>query len=103
MIEYKTKEQKAKFYNSYKWRKLRKQALAIGNFECAWCAKEGKVTTQDRATLEVDHVCEIETHPDLALEITNVRVLCKHHHNVRHNRFDGKEKKSNKWTEDERW
>jgi 5-methylcytosine-specific restriction protein A len=100
--EYKTIEQKRKFYDSSDWRRLRKQVLERDNFECVWCKKEGKVTVRDGAILEVDHIKELETHPDLALDIENMRTLCKHHHNVRHNRFDGKETKEKKWN-DERW
>lgn len=102
MKEFKTKEQKAKFYNSWSWRKLRRAALERDNYECVWCKEDGLVTTQDRATLEVDHIKEIETHPELANELDNLRTLCKYHHNVRHDRFDGKETKEKKW-DDERW
>ena len=99
MQEYKTHEQKRKFYDSYKWRKVRKQVLMRDNYECQWCKEEGKVTTDN---LEVDHIKEIEFHPDLALDTKNMRVLCKYHHNVRHDRFDGKETKEKRW-DDEKW
>ena len=65
------------------------------------CKKEGKVTTKERATLEVDHIAEIETTPELAEELTNLRTLCRPHHNQRHNRF-GYAKKESKWN-DEKW
>lgn len=79
----------------------REEILKRDNYECVWCKKEGKVTTQERSTLEVDHIKELETHPELALEDDNLRTLCKYHHNVRHNRFDGKQKEK-EW-DDERW
>ncbi|MEH7392580.1 HNH endonuclease signature motif containing protein [Bacillus sp. JJ1474] len=100
--QYKTKEQKKKFYNSTQWLRLRQLVLQRDNYECVWCKREGKVTTQDRATLEIDHIKELETHPKLALEIINMRTLCKYHHNVRHDRFDGKVTREGKWN-DERW
>lgn len=99
MAEYKSYEQKRKFYTSSPWIKLRQRALERDNYECVWCKREGKVTTKDDATLEVDHIKEIETHPQLALVLDNTRTLCKYHHNVRHDRF---QKKENKW-DDEKW
>ena len=102
MPEYKTREQQSRFYKSNSWQKLRQLALERDNYECVMCREEGKVTTKERVTLEVDHIAEIETHPELAEEITNLRTLCKHHHNKRHNRFGFKKNKPNPWN-DERW
>ncbi|HAR0336044.1 TPA: HNH endonuclease, partial [Enterococcus faecium] len=53
--------------------------------------------------LEVDHIKELEYHPDLALDINNLRTLCKDCHNKRHNRmkYRGQQKKR-KW-DDEWW
>lgn len=99
MQQYKTKQEQIAFYKSYKWQKLRLKALERDNYECIWCAEEGRVTTQHDAVLEVDHIKEIEYHPELALDLDNLRTLCKPCHNKRHNRFDGKEKK---W-DDEMW
>lgn len=99
---YKTHEQKRKFYNSYGWRKKRIEILENFNYECAWCKEEGKVTTKEHRTLEVDHIYELEVYPKLALVNENLRVLCKYHHNQRHNRFEFRTKKESKW-EDERW
>ena len=105
MTEYRTKEQKREFYDSKAWRGkdgLREQALRRDGWECVWCKEEGKVTTKDRATLEVDHIHEIETHPEKAWDLDSLRTLCKYHHNVRHQRFDGRETKEKKW-KDEKW
>lgn len=103
MNEYKTKEQQRKFYKSSTWQKLRRLALERDRYECVWCRAEGKVTTKEHATLEVDHIAEIETNPELAEELSNLRTLCRSCHNLRHNRFGFVNKKPNKWSEDEKW
>lgn len=88
------------FYNSSSWLNIREQVLKRDNYECIWCKQEGKVSTSANQILEVDHIQELETHPELALELSNLRTLCNHHHNIRHDRF---QKKFNKWEHDERW
>lgn len=100
MQQYKTKQEQITFYKSSAWQKLRLEALERDNHECIWCAQEGKVTTKHDVVLEIDHIQEIEFHPELALELDNLRTLCKACHNKRHNRFDGKK---NKWIDDEKW
>jgi 5-methylcytosine-specific restriction endonuclease McrA len=97
MAEYKTYEQKMQFYKSGNWQSIRQQALERDNFECQECKRQGKVKTNVR--LDVDHIKEIETHPELALELDNLQVLCVWHHNEKHGRFS---KKENKWN-DEKW
>ncbi|EPI26147.1 hypothetical protein D352_00121 [Enterococcus faecium LA4B-2] len=53
--------------------------------------------------LEVDHIKEFEFFPELALELENLRTLCKDCHNKRHGRFNyRKSKKKKKW-DDEWW
>lgn len=104
-MDFSTRDNRRRFYKSAKWsgkNGVREQALRAGNYECSWCAKEGKVTTIDDATLEVDHIEEVQDRPDLALELSNTRVLCVRHHNIRHGRFKGKEP-NNKWQDDEWW
>ncbi|MFG3613104.1 HNH endonuclease [Rummeliibacillus stabekisii] len=88
------------FYKSTAWRHKREEILKRDNYECLWCRKEGKVTTKDIAILEIDHINELDDYPELALENDNLRTLCKYHHNVRHNRFEGQKEK--KW-DDECW
>lgn len=65
-----------RFYRCGNWLKLRQEALKRDHFECVVCAKEGGVTTEEDATLEVDHIEEIKDRPDLALDIDNLRTLC---------------------------
>lgn len=97
-----TKEDRDKFYNSYTWRKMRTTILKRDNYECQWCKRDGLVATVDDARLIVDHISELETHPDLALDPSNLRTLCFYHHEVRHNRIYKGKKKENKWA-DEWW
>ena len=104
MPEYKSKEQKRKFYNSKAWESVRQQALKRDNYECQDCKRLGLVKMNDEdkhKTLDVDHVKEIYTHPELALEIDNLRTLCIVHHNEKHKRYF--RRKPNRWEEDERW
>lgn len=79
-----TKELRHLFYQSTEWRQLRLKALERDHYECLWCKNEGRVTTSH---LEVDHIKELEYYPELALDIDNLRTLCKYHHNMRHERF----------------
>lgn len=82
-----------KFYRSPAWRRKRLEALKRDGYECVWCREAGKLTTR---RLEVDHVKEYDKHPELALELSNLRTLCHDCHNNRHNR-------SNRWQADERF
>lgn len=109
MAEYKTKEQKAKFYNSGKWKLLRLQAMKRDNNECQICKQQGFVTIDtnikredDRKKIEivVHHMKEIEDYPQLALDIRNLQTLCVSCHNEIHGRTF--ERKSQVW-DDERW
>lgn len=104
MKEYRTKKQKKRFYDSSEWKSLRSRILQEQNYECQECKKLGYVNIRNqtkRKSLDVDHIKEIYTHPELALEPTNLRVLCIPHHNEKHGRKF--KKKSNKWDGDERW
>lgn len=102
--DYSKKEERTKFYKSTDWKKVREAVLERDNHECVWCKERGKVTNKKKATLEVDHINELEYHPDKALDIDNLRTLCRQCHNRRHKRFGpGTNRKENKWDEDERW
>lgn len=91
MIDVSTPQARAKFYHSGDWRRVREQVLKRDNKECQWCKAEGRVTTAKTATLEVDHIKELQYYPKLAFEPSNLRTLCHDCHNKRHNRH--KEKK----------
>ena len=77
-------EERREFYNSSEWRSLRRQALERDHCECVWCREQGRVT---RNNLEVDHIKELEFYPEYALDLDNLRTLCKECHNKRHGRF----------------
>ncbi|MFS9217521.1 HNH endonuclease [Streptococcus mitis] len=96
-IEVSTREQRNQFYNSSEWRTIRRQVLKRDHYECVWCRDEGKVTTTN---LEVDHIKELEFYPEFALDLDNLRTLCKSCHNKRHNRFD---KNDRNFRKDEWW
>ena len=99
---YQSKEDKRRFYNSGAWARIRQQALDRDRHECIWCRDRGGVTTKEVMTLEVDHIREIEDYPDLALDLDNLRTLCRRCHNKRHGRLQYRpKKKPNKWAEDE--
>nr|DAR84995.1 MAG TPA: HNH endonuclease [Caudoviricetes sp.] len=53
-----------------------------------------------RENLEVDHIKELEFYPEFALDIDNLRTLCKACHNKRHDRFD---KNDRNFRKDEWW
>ena len=110
MNEYKTLEQKRKFYSSREWKRIRLIVLERDNYECQECRRKGLVTIdtneysesakRKKIKLVVHHVKELEHHPELALEIDNLEVNCVDCHNAEHDRVF--ENTVNKW-EDERW
>lgn len=82
MSEYnfKSKADRTRFYKSNVWRGVngvRNQAVRRDGNECVWCKEEGRVTTKDIATLEVDHIKELEhcTYEE-AIDLNNLRTLC---------------------------
>ncbi|UKJ82890.1 HNH endonuclease [Priestia megaterium] len=104
MSEYKTREQKIRFYKSKEWKELRLKVLERDNYECRKCRELGYVTLENsdkHKSLDVDHIKEIYTNPELALDPSNLQTLCVKHHNLKHGRVFGR--KPNKWEADERW
>lgn len=103
-IDYTDPSERKRFYNSAAWKKVRREAMERDHFECIWCKDEGKLTIEQyreegKTLLEVDHIYTLEEHPHMRLKVSNLRTLCKRHHNERHGRYYSKEKK---W-QDERW
>ena len=72
------------FYNSKRWRTVRAFALQRDLYCCVIC---GADVSAPRAAI-VDHIKERSRHPDLELELDNLRTLCrlheKHAHRERH-------------------
>ncbi len=51
-------------------------------------AKRRQTDYEYESILEVDHIKELETNPELALDPDNLRTLCKDCHNKRHDRMN---------------
>ncbi|MEK4148928.1 HNH endonuclease [Robertmurraya sp. FSL W8-0741] len=110
MTEYKTRQQKRKFYDSEDWKQLREEVKKRDNYECQECKQNGYVfidtneysekAKRKKIQLVVHHIKELEDHPELALEIDNLETLCVNCHNRIHGRIF--QPKKPKW-DDERW
>lgn len=111
MLEYKTRAQKRKFYDSKEWKRLREKVKRRDNYECQECKRNGYVSIdtneysesarRKKIALVVDHIKELEEYPELALDMDNLETLCVDCHNKKHGRVF--ERKPNKWEHDERW
>lgn len=96
-----SKSERRAFYNSLAWKNFRPLVLERDNYECVWCKQEGRLTAAHNATLEIDHIKELEYYPELALELDNCRTLCKECHNKRHERFNfRKSNREKKWDDE---
>lgn len=86
--------------------------------ECQECARNGRVTIdtneyksngRKKIQLIAHHIRELEFHPELALEPSNIEVCCVECHERIHDRIykysgqNGFTKKKNKWASDEMW
>jgi 5-methylcytosine-specific restriction endonuclease McrA len=60
------------FLESYEWRRLRMQALKKYGARCQCCG----ATPADGAKMNVDHIKPRRIFPQLALDLTNLQVLC---------------------------
>lgn len=59
------------FHNSLAWRKVRYEVLRMSNGRCQCCGAHGSNTS-----LHVDHIKPRSLYPMLALDPTNLQVLC---------------------------
>lgn len=64
---------KKDFYSSRAWKILRYQAFEKYGNRCQCCGGR----PSDGLTMHVDHVKPRSTHPELALDINNLQVLCE--------------------------
>lgn len=64
---------RAKIYNSKKWKDIRVKALVRDEMMCCECKRNGIDTLGE----EVDHVKELQDYPELAFELDNLEYLCK--------------------------
>lgn len=60
------------FLYSYEWKKVRYEALKVNDGRCCLCG----ISANDGAILNVDHIKPRRTHPQLALTVSNLQVLC---------------------------
>lgn len=94
---------KKKFYDDSYWINLSNKILQRDGNECQECKKEGKLTIkQHNKKLDVHHIKELETNPELAYIESNLETVCVHHHNILDNKvFNNKQKQ--KFINEERW
>ena len=71
---------KDNFYSSRPWKELRRKALARAGYRCEWCG----VSVRGKGASRVDHIRPRKQYPQLALAISNLRVLCPGCDNKRH-------------------
>lgn len=60
------------FFNSQNWKELRFIVLKEGGYKCVACG----VSSQNKV-LHVDHIKPISKYPELALDKSNLQVLCE--------------------------
>jgi len=73
------------FYWSSEWKALRRAALQRANWRCENCGWP----VDGPGQAHCDHIEEVKVRPELALELSNVRILCRACHNASHNRTHG--------------
>ena len=61
------------FLCSYEWRVIRMKVLIRDGRKCACCG----ATPDDGLKMHVDHIKPRKTHPELALDLNNLQVLCE--------------------------
>jgi hypothetical protein len=61
------------FLSSYEWRRTRMQVLKRDGARCACCG----ASPADGLTMHVDHIKPRRIFPQLALDLTNLQVLCE--------------------------
>lgn len=62
----------ADFTKTWAWRKLRYQAIRHYGAKCMCCG----ATRESGAVIHVDHIKPRRTHPELALKLDNLQILC---------------------------
>ena len=67
-----TKRTKFEFLETYEWRKVRMEALVKYGPKCMCCG----ATPATGAVINVDHIKPRLTHPELALDLNNLQILC---------------------------
>jgi uncharacterized protein (TIGR02646 family) len=68
------------FYTSTEWKRLRAAILKRDGYRCVVC----KCDVSGKGQARVDHIKPRKTHPELALDPSNLRTLCSDHDNQSH-------------------
>ena len=71
-------------YKDIKWKKLKMRVLKRDGFTCQFCGTLALGKNRNGVSPVVDHIETVKDRPDLAMEITNLRVLCRPCDNKRH-------------------
>ena len=71
---------KAKIYNSSRWKQVRRQALLRDNLMCIECKKIGV----DTIATEVHHIIELNDDISKAFDLDNLESICHKHHMEHH-------------------
>ena len=78
-IESKRDKQRADFYRSYRWQKLREQVLKDNNYMCVSCRDKGIV----RQATEVHHIEHLSNNWEKRFDYSNLIPLCNTcHHKI---------------------
>ena len=71
------------FYLSKRWKETRLKVLRRDRYICQQCGAKCLGKSKGLPAPQVDHELELKTHPHLAYEMSNLRVLCKPCHSKR--------------------
>ena len=63
------------FYKSWRWKELRLIALNVCGRRCVCCG--ATPTPSNKVVLHVDHIKPLRSNPSLALDLSNLQVLCE--------------------------
>ncbi|MGK2287233.1 HNH endonuclease [Pedomonas sp. V897] len=83
------------------WRRLRDAVIVERGLRCDQCKRIGALWMRDATptmpVLEVDHIISVAERPDLRLEPSNLRVLCRPCHSRRTARDQGFARPGLRW------
>jgi 5-methylcytosine-specific restriction endonuclease McrA len=63
------------FYKSWRWKEIRLIALDVCGHRCGSCGQ--KPLPNNNVVLHVDHIQPLRKNPELALDLSNLQVLCE--------------------------
>ena len=87
------------FLESWEWRTVRMRALERDGAKCACCGR----TTADGVTMNVDHIRPRKRHPELALTLENLQVLCNECNHGKGNSFETDWRQKHQWWPETPW